>query len=1138
MTLLRMLAAAGCLVALFATVAPAEDDHPPIPISFKLSEPSFVTLAIEDAAGVRVRNIVSETPFPEGKHTIWWDGLDDLGRDTDAASHAIYHVPGRFVQPGTYTVRGLQRQAIDLCYEFAVYNPGNPPWRTKDRSSEWLTNHTPPCTVCFIPAGQAPARGEAGSPPQVLIGSFVAEGGSGLAWVDLDGRKLHGQMWVGGVWTGAELIARDPGPAPVPGVYAYVASAWKGDKYNNNQAEIRLHKLVNDAQKLAAPRDTRFGSGEDPRVLDPTWKFPDAEQVGVNGLAAWNGLVIISLPKLNALLAVDAAASKALGTAALGSPRGLAFDSEGRLLAVTGKTVVRIQLPPIDKWVENTTLPAPEAVIPDGLDDPQQIALGADGSIFVSDHGASNQVKVFSPAGKLVRAIGTAGTPRPGPYDPTLMHNPKGIAIDSDGKLWVAEEDHQPKRVSVWSANGKLVKAFYGPPQYGGGGVLDPEDKTLFYLRGMTFKLDWKTGESTLTAIRWRPGPDDFKLPVGHHADGPPDSPVYLGKRKYFHNAFTSNPTGGTQIACIWIERDGGRPQRSLVPVAAFGNAKMWDWLTTEPLRDKIPLDPNKKIDPDKPLDLNGFIFAWSDLNGDGDGQPDEVQVVKGNVASGVTVAADLSLVTAGAMRFAPVDFTRGGAPVYALDKPEILCPGTQGPRSSGGGQVLLCRDGWTVLTTPPKPFAPESVGAARNGTPMWSYPSLWPGLHASHIAPPPEFPGELIGTTRLLGPAFIVKDKRTEFWAVNGNKGTMYLFTTDGLFVATLFQDTRTPNSSWAERPKAERGMSVSDLTNNEESFWPSITRTSDRKVYVVTNYPAIIRVDGLDTVRRIKPQRIDVTAEQLEQARAYHVAVEARRQAESKTQTVLAMPIIAAAPAVDGDLAEWKPEQFVTIDVRQKQVGDWGRRKLETQAALAISGDMLYGTVRTGEPRALDNDGSSPQNLFKTGGAIDLMLGTDPIADPARKQAVAGDLRLLIAQVRGKGNDVKTLAMLYRPVVPGHAGDKVPFSSPLRTIAFDDVRDVSADVTLAQGKPSDDKTVVPNPGGDFEFSIPLSVIGLKPAPGMKIRGDVGVLRGSGIQTTQRAYWTNKAAGLVSDIPSEAELIPRLWGWVEVRGE
>ena len=1115
------------LAALPVVPCAAAQDQPPIPITVKLSDASFVTLVIEDAAGRRVRNLISETPLPKGQTTLYWDGLDDLARDTDAAAHAVYNVPGKFVPPGQYTVRGLYRQAVDLRYEFAVYNPGNPPWKTKDASSEWLTNHTPPGTICFVPAGAAPPRGGEPSPPQMLIGSFVAEGGSGLAWVDLDGRKLHGQMWVGGVWTGAEYIARDAGPAPVPGVYAYVASAWKGDQYNNNQAEIRLHKLVNDAQKLPAPRDTRMGSGEDPPVLKPTWKFPDPEKSGIGGLAAWNGLVVAGLPTLNALLLVDAAGSKVLGTAAMESPRGLAFDPRGRLLAVSGSRVVRVELPPKEKCTEVTTLPPLETVVGQGLDDPQQLALDAAGNLYVSDRGGCNQVKVFSPDGKLVRAIGTAGVPKAGPYDPTMMHNPKGVAIDNLGRLWVAEDDQQPKRVSMWSPDGTLLKAFYGPPEYGGGGVLDPQDKTLFYLKGMTFKLDWRTGESRLVALRWRPGKQDFALPTGPHADGPPDTPIYFKKRTYFTNCFTSSPTNGTQVTCLWIEKNG-----VAVPVAAFGNARVWEWLTTEPLRAKIPFDPKRMPDFSKPLDLSGFIFAWSDLNGDGAGQPDEVQVVAGSVGPGVTVGPDLSLVTGLAVRYAPVSFTRQGAPVYDLSaKGSVLCGGTQGPTSSGGGQVLAGQGGWTVLTTAPKPFAPQSMGGALGGQALWSYPSQWPGLHASHIAPVPEFPGELIGTTRLLGPAFALKDKATEFWAINGNKGSIYLLTTDGLFVATLFRDGRTPDSSWATKPAAVRDMPVTDLTNGEESFWPSITRTSDRKVYVVTNYPAIIRVDGLDTVRRMKPQVIEVAAAQLEQAREYHVACELRRRAEAAVQSILAVPILANPPAVDGGLGEWNKDLFVTVDARQKQIGDWGRKKLETQAALAVCGDRLYGALRTGEQRTLDNSGASVQNLFKTGGAIDLMLGTDPAANPARKQAAAGDIRLLIAIVKGK-----PMAVLYRPVAPGLTGDKVPFGSPLRTIYFDEVRDVTADLALAQGKPADDKAVVPDPAGDFEFSIPLSSLGLRPEPGMRIRGDVGVLRGNGIDTAQRAYWTNKATGLVSDIPSEAELTPHLWGMIEFR--
>ena len=62
----------------------------------------------------------------------------------------------------------------------------------------------------------------------------------------------------------------------------------------------------------------------------------------------------------------------------------------------------------------------------------------------------------------------------------------------------------------------------------------------------------------------------------------------------------------------------------------------------------------------------------------------------------------------------------------------------------------------------------------------------------------------------------------------------------------------------------------------------------------------------------------------------------------------------------------------------------------------------------------------------------------------------------------------------------------------------------------------------------------MPLSLLGLSAAPGQTLHGDVGLLRGNGFQTLQRVYWHNKATGLVSDVPSEAELTPQLWGtWV-----
>jgi len=106
----------ACVQAQGTQVQPASTaPHPPIPIKFSLKEAGFVTLVIEDADGKRVRNLVSETPFPSGDNTAWWDGLDDVGRDPEAASHAVYHIPGKLVRAGTYSVRGLFRNKQKAC---------------------------------------------------------------------------------------------------------------------------------------------------------------------------------------------------------------------------------------------------------------------------------------------------------------------------------------------------------------------------------------------------------------------------------------------------------------------------------------------------------------------------------------------------------------------------------------------------------------------------------------------------------------------------------------------------------------------------------------------------------------------------------------------------------------------------------------------------------------------------------------------------------------------------------------------------------------------------------------------------------------------------------------------------------------
>ncbi|MGB8356060.1 MAG: hypothetical protein WCD79_19330 [Chthoniobacteraceae bacterium] len=1097
--------------ALETALLPAEKavaSHAPIPVNFTMPDAGEVTLVIEDATGKRIRNLISQTPFPKGKNTVWWDGTDDLGRDPAAPAHGIYFIPPEFVAPGSYTVRGLWHKPLDLRYEFAVYSPGDPPWPTSDGSGGWMTNHTPASCAVLIPGEKAP-----GGQPLIGIGAYVSEGGSAFSWVNLEGKKIGGRGWIGGVWTGAQYLAADSGPDAETNVATYVGSVFEGNKkYGvNGKIEVRLTKLTN-----------LIPAGDKPvlkeqLLLDPVPVPANAGTIGgttfpktvdyLGGLAVHNGLLVFSETALNKIVFVDAKEGKILGEAAVPDPRALAFDGEGRLLLLSGQTLLRYP-----KGATAPNLPEPEKLVT-GLEEPRGITVDAAQKIYIADQGISHQVKTFSPDGKPLAVYGKPGVPKAGPYDPLHMNHPKGIAVDTNGRLWVTEEDFQPKRVSVWNTDGTLWKAFYGPSQYGGGGIVDSGEKGTFLYDGMEFHLDWEKGSYELTRIYYRPGEHDLQLSSRTAA---PESPVYFHGKRYLTDAYNSSPTSGQGTVFMFLDKgDGG----AVVPVAAAGHANDWELLKTDAFKSLWP----QGLTPAGERWKNMAFFIWSDLNGDGQVQPDEVKIIAAN-SGGVTVGDDGSFLISrlsvdknppDAMRFKPVSFTDQGAPVYDIAAGEKLAP-AQGPGSDGGDQLLAGTDGWLVMTAPPPPFSNLGIGGARNGTPAWSYPSLWPGLHASHTSCAPTAPGVLVGTTRLLGG--LVTPKGSEagpLFFLNSNQGDVYAFTQDGLFVAQLFEDVR-QGPIW-EMPAAVRNMHLNDVSLHDENFFPSVAQTSEGKVYLNSGATmSIVRVDNLDTIRNIAPFPLQVTATDLKKAQEFDTAREAARQA-AQGSGVLAVVLRDTAPALDGNLTDWADAQFAPIDHRGVAAYfDAKTKPYDVSGAVTIAGGKLFAAWKTDDPKLLVNAGDVPNALFKTGGALDLMIGADANANPKRAGAARGDERLLVSQVGGK-----TRALLYRPVVPGTAEkDKVPFNAPWHGITMDQVADVSDQVELAS-----------DGSGNYEIAVPLTVLGLDPKPGMSIKGDIGILRGNGKQTTQRVYWTNKATAIVSDVPSEAELTPALWG-------
>lgn len=1054
-----------------------------IPVRFTLPEPGFVTLVIEDGNGTRVRNLVSDTYFPRGTNTVRWDGSDDLGRDREAAKQGRYSLPNRPVPPGRYTVHGLRHQKIEPFYEFSVYNAGTPPWSTDDHTGGWLGNHSPPQAALFLPHAHSPI-----GRPAVVLGCFVTEGLDGIGYFDLDGKKHGGRYRLGGRWTAAPYLARDEGGHAVPGVQYYAGAAWWGDKQRKS-AEIRV-SAVSDGGETTVARLTMDRKGL--RLRD----FLD-------GLAVRDKKVFCSIKPLDTVLVIDAVSGKQKASLSVPSPRGLAFESDGKLLVLSGQALLRLDL------VANTR----ETVIAHGLESPEGITLGRQGDIYISDHGNSHQVKVFSKQGAFLRAIGRPGAPKPGVYDPLHMNHPYGMAIDSKQQLWVTEMDNLPRRTSVWSLDGCLLKAFYGPPKYGGGGTIDAHDKSRYYYANeegtLGFRLDWEKGTWTPDEVLARKDCTDFTLPKRSNY---PETPIALrhgsaagtAPVRYFTNAFNNHPTHGSKTALLFIARD-----HVLHPAAAMGMGSAWSSLFSLPaFADVLPAGIHVKNARKK----RDFFFIWSDLDGDGTVQPAEVQT-QIDSGTGVTVQNDLSFTIArlkdtlrgsvDAVKFSPVRFTEEGVPVYALERKQRLASGVKPPASSGGDQALTDGAGNAVLILAATPYDRLSVSGTFNGKAAWSYPNLWPGLHASHHAPTPTFPGELIGTTRLLGNLFTVPGSEAgALFALNGNMGNVFLFTSDGLFVTTLFSDNRV-GKNW-RMPTAVRGMALEGLSLIGENFWPTITRTPEGNVYLGSGKSAsIVRLDGLASIRRIAPFTVDVAAASTPHPGSPSDTAAPSPESRVKS-TTLKVPLNRFVPAVDGSTDEW-PDHWAVIAPR-------GHRAL---GAVTVANGTLYAAWKTGNRSLLENSGELPMAPFKTGGSLDLMLGTDPAATPERRNPVAGDIRLNITRVHGK-----TRALLYRPVAPGTTTPKVPFISPVSTLEFDRVDDVSAAVTLAG-----------NGKGDYEIAVSLETLGLRPAPGMRIRGDIGLIRGDGNVNVARTYWSNKATGIVSDEPSEARLVPALWG-------
>jgi hypothetical protein len=1150
----RLLFAATLLLcaplARLAAAGPMPWSEGPIPLRFKLDKPGYVTVVIEDAAGVRVRNLLAEEKFNAGEQTVYWDGAD--GSDVH-----LHQRQGQLVAPGTYTVRGLVRDELKLIYEFAVYNPGNPPWEARDKETglnhgRWLSDHNSASGALYLPNGSP-----AGKQPQLMFCAGGAEWGDGFMWTDLEGKKIHGQRWAGGVFAGAELLTADAGGNGPAGVYAYSVKGMGGKGKDGEAPKYRFKAMAFLADPVPQEGRPPFA---DVQVLGKDYELSARKEMRpgqpiVGGIAAWNGIVVVSAACSDQLVVLDTrgadvgaagkarkeapALGKELTTLELADPRGLVFDRAGNLFAISGKQVVVLRGAGPALAAGKPTAPA-QALVSAGLENPAYVTVDKSGNLYVSDRGGrpaaegvkmgtvvdgkvyawqaggSHQVKVFGPDGRFLRAIGKPGGTQLGAYDEQRMHNPGQVAVTDAGEVWVAETQFTPRRISRWKADGTFARAYYGPPGYGGGGNVTPDGKTVLYCHGnpwdaqatLEFDIDWQTGASRMAKLaHWIdvPGGGVLRTPGN---GGPMDRFTYEGRR-YAHN-------GSQEQVTWWMERDG-----RWVPVAAMTRPKEWkEAVGSEAFKGKIPaaVDLEARYDDGPP-------FAWADLNGDGVPQPEELKWYAGvagdrgrtNYKIGNFVGFDgFTAFTAFGRIYKPASFTAAGAPVF--DPNVFQTYAAKDTSEHGfGGSVLATADGGYVQLGSPLCFW-------KDGKRVWTYPNEWFGVHASHSAPPPRWGGDINGGIGACGPLFTPRGGEAgPMWALNSNMGAVHIGTIDGLYVATVMRDHRKAGG-WPATIK--RGDNVIEYTNGQESFGVSLNPLDDGRIVMSVGGTMIglCRLEGLETVKRLPSQKLTLAAADMQAALDWRARQAAGRPPAKTSLAVRIHPEPRALGATPTQPHEdvWKDADWAPIET-----GKAGKDEIvRIKAAMAVFGDRLHVVwVVPFNENPLDNSAESLPLLFKTGSALDVMLGAG---------AGGVEQRLLVSARSSKGKGARTpIAVRYRPKSPT-GGNKTPFSSPWRTIEFDDVADISAEVQLGEtylkSKPFDFRA--------FEISIPLATLGLKPASGTTLKGDLGLLRGSAGNTSERLYWHNKATGLTADVPGEAMLQPELWGELKLTTE
>ena len=840
------------------------------------------------------------------------------------------------------------------------------------------------------------------------------------------------------------------------------------------------------------------------------------------GAAIVGRTIYISLATENRIAEIDAATGQEIGSIPLDSPGLLAADgSNAAIIAFSRNSLVRMEL----AGNRQASLFVPQLSAMPRVGDPEEplygfvgqnptgMAVDALHNIYLSDNGTDQNIKVFSREGRLLQSIGTkGGRPAVGGWTPNALYRPHGIAIDSHNQLWVTETDTYPRRVSVWdAATGRFLRDYLGPANYGAPEAsFDPLDHTTWIGGGALWKLNFEAKSATPVSILFRQTkPDQLQTKL-------------MGQYwNFYHRGARTFLIGYGQGQSVYeLEKDGSAKlwafcgslsslaqfPRWTLPKAIMQLPDVHALLAANARQSHMnpTLTPfgtwNDKVSVDLRL-LKNIGVLWVDRNGDGIGQSDEFEVLPpgdslntslwgtGSPTLDMNIPARIGSSSV-ILHIYPQGFLASGAPDYSLKRALDSAVPIDFQPSGEGATSIQDHFGREIFTNTPM------RGVGKDGKTLWTFPNRWVGVGGGHQAPLPKH-GEMQGVLYFLGSAPL--DSESDVMVMNGNHGRFFVMTTDGMYLDEFFRDIRVSQATDA-------------YLIGGEPFGGYFGRGEDGKYYLQSGHTdyRIFEIDGLEQIKRTDGQ-ITVSKQQADDAQLSleHLQVQSR---ESKIATVSSA---ATETSIPDNPDQW-PGNWTSI-----QWGDPSQTFPFAQVRAVRSPTALHLAYRVKDPSPWRNTGNDWTSADKNArSSVD--FNSQPICSRSivgRMGPAPGDKRLLIAPFHQQ-----PIAVLYSFREP-NATASIAFSSPWRSEHVDRV------VQLKDARIS---TVIRSDSYEVRAIVPLLVLGLQGPPNAtELHGDFGVIYGDADGTVDqlRSYWSNKATGLVNDVPGEVTVIPRLWG-------